>query len=178
MRVINFIRAQVAAGGDPLPALRRSGERPWQSDDHLTPVLPDDALLFHDWEEEAAAAAAAATAAPGVAQDAAKAPAGADAAALDALREENEALRNALCELTLEGAPGLRQLLLVRLDCRPEVARRHRHGVGGPCRKGAGGWADQGCCRLGASAAPVQAPRPVPQLTHQERLPSFQRLFT
>jgi hypothetical protein len=82
MKVINYIRREVAAGRDPLPGLAAaaaasagstagssnssSSRLPWSSDDYLAPVLPGDPLLTYDYEEEpppddvtAAAAAAA-----------------------------------------------------------------------------------------------------------------------
>ncbi|KAK9823570.1 hypothetical protein WJX72_003898 [[Myrmecia] bisecta] len=58
IRCINFIRSEVAAGRDPLPALAEAagapgqGARPWDDDKYLQPVLAEDALLFHDFGDE------------------------------------------------------------------------------------------------------------------------------
>jgi hypothetical protein len=43
----------VQAGSDPLPGLAdRSSQPAWRgNDDFLKPVLQDDALLFHDYED-------------------------------------------------------------------------------------------------------------------------------
>ena len=80
IRVINFVRGEVVAGRDPLPALAAAAAAgkaaaagaagktaaaggdvsPWADDRYLVPVLEDDALLCYDFEEVAAAAAAAA----------------------------------------------------------------------------------------------------------------------
>lgn len=57
IRCINFIRSEVAAGGDPRPQLAAAAEpAPWADDRFLQPVLPNDALLMHDFEEEEDAA--------------------------------------------------------------------------------------------------------------------------
>ena len=53
---INFIRSQVAAGVDVLPSLAHavaSGQRPWQDEQFMKPVLADDEMLLHDWDEDA-----------------------------------------------------------------------------------------------------------------------------
>lgn len=52
-RCINYIRTQVQAGSDPLPGLAdRSSQPAWRgNDDFLKPVLQDDSLLFHDYED-------------------------------------------------------------------------------------------------------------------------------
>jgi hypothetical protein len=62
IRVINFIRREVAAGRDPLPALVASGQQqqqgsdpaaePWAGDELLNPTLPDDPLITYDYEEQ------------------------------------------------------------------------------------------------------------------------------
>ncbi|KAF6259626.1 S-adenosyl-L-methionine-dependent methyltransferase [Scenedesmus sp. NREL 46B-D3] len=58
IRVINFIRREVAAGRDPLPALVASGQqqeesgKPWAGDEYLNPTLPDDPLITYDYEEQ------------------------------------------------------------------------------------------------------------------------------
>lgn len=56
LKVINYIRTEVAAGRDPKPALAAStpsdASVPWQDDSFLRPVLDNDELLFHDWEAE------------------------------------------------------------------------------------------------------------------------------
>lgn len=49
IKLVNFFRSEAAAGRDPLPALA-GGSRPWDADAYFQPVLPDDGLLFHDWE--------------------------------------------------------------------------------------------------------------------------------
>ena len=70
IRVINFIRSEVAAGRDPRPLLHAetasSGDsgcgdasakdrvRPWSPDTYLTPVVQDDPLLGYDYDETAA----------------------------------------------------------------------------------------------------------------------------
>ena len=57
---INFIRAEVAAGRDPRPAVARAGRDapvPWSGERYLKPVLPNDPLLAYDWEDEAGPAA-------------------------------------------------------------------------------------------------------------------------
>eukprot|EP00887_Chlorella_sp_A99_P001499 scaffold8.g1499.t1 len=101
IRCINYIRGEVATGRDPRPALQAAAASagssgvapPWHGDGFLQPVLPDDELLFHDWEEEAleagpsgapGAGGAGSIAAPGLQQEVAR------------LREENAALRAAL----------------------------------------------------------------------------------
>jgi protein arginine N-methyltransferase 3 len=99
IKLINYIRAQAASGAPPaavvaeLEAAAAAGERPWGGDAHLTPVLPDDELLLHEWESD---------------------DEGGPAAAAAALAEENEGLRAALAalqELAVHG-DGLRSLLL------------------------------------------------------------------
>ncbi len=53
IRVVNFIRREVAAGMDPLPVL--AGQHttpPWAADEFLAPVLPDDPLITYDYEQE------------------------------------------------------------------------------------------------------------------------------
>eukprot|EP00775_Hariotina_reticulata_P002332 gene2332-2640_t len=62
IKVINFIRKEVAGGRDPLPLLAAAGSTvgaggsssllPWSSDDYLSPVLPEDPLLTYDYEEQ------------------------------------------------------------------------------------------------------------------------------
>lgn len=90
LRVINWIRGEVAAGHNPRSALgATSTPAPWANDRFLTPVLPDDELLFHDWEEEDADAGAATAAV-----DSSGGPS--SIAELARLREENAALRAAL----------------------------------------------------------------------------------
>lgn len=49
--MINFFRSEAQAGRSAVAALS-GGARPWDSDTYFQPVLPDDELLFHDWEEE------------------------------------------------------------------------------------------------------------------------------
>ena len=55
IRCINYIRTEVAAGRLSLEALndQTSSERPWQKDEYMHPVLPDDPLLFYDFDDEA-----------------------------------------------------------------------------------------------------------------------------
>ncbi|KXZ55523.1 hypothetical protein GPECTOR_2g1072 [Gonium pectorale] len=108
IRVINYIRSEVAAGRDPLPALASTsgraggggGAAAWSDDRYLVPAMEDDALLFYDFEEVAAAAAAAAGS-EGAGPSGSGAGPGAGAATTAAaeasrLREENAALRAAL----------------------------------------------------------------------------------
>jgi hypothetical protein len=58
IRVINFIRREVAAGRDPLPPLVASGQqqqgaaKPWAGDEFLNPALPDDPLITYDYGEQ------------------------------------------------------------------------------------------------------------------------------
>lgn len=52
IKCINYIRATVAAGGDPLPVLLQGGT-PYNDDQYFRPVLEDDALLFQDFSEAA-----------------------------------------------------------------------------------------------------------------------------
>ena len=53
IRVINYIRSEIQSGHDPLPALLGASEAaPWDGDCYLKPVLQDDAMLMHDFEEE------------------------------------------------------------------------------------------------------------------------------
>lgn len=52
---INYIRSLAAAGQDAVAALATavsSGGRPWKNDKYMQPILPDDAFLLHDWDEE------------------------------------------------------------------------------------------------------------------------------
>ena len=52
---MNYIRTEVAAGRLSAEALndQTSSERPWQKDEYMHPALPDDPLLFHDFDDEA-----------------------------------------------------------------------------------------------------------------------------
>lgn len=110
LRVINFIRAQVKAGQDPMPALRAHAATPaasrplapWADDSFLVPVLEMDALLCYDYEDYMSGAGA------GVAGGAEAGPSGTGSTAhhapmsrqaaddLRALKEENAALREML----------------------------------------------------------------------------------
>ena len=57
IRCINFIRAEVAQGNSPLKVLLARGEsadRPWEKDEYMHPVLPEDPLLFHDFDQDMA----------------------------------------------------------------------------------------------------------------------------
>ena len=54
---INFIRANQERGTDvrsTLAAAADSGgrDRPWKADQYMQPVIENDALLTHDWDEE------------------------------------------------------------------------------------------------------------------------------
>ena len=51
IRVVNFIRSEVAALRDPRGALNGE-DQPWAGDQFLQSVLPDDALLMHDFDED------------------------------------------------------------------------------------------------------------------------------
>lgn len=109
-QLINWVRAEVGAGRDPRPAVaavRAAGAgdtpRPWDDARWLVPTLPDDALLFYDYdddeEEEGEGGGAAATArAPAP-------PSSDDAAALAAARTEAAALRAALAALAAASLP-------------------------------------------------------------------------
>jgi hypothetical protein len=55
IKCINFIRIEVRDGRDPLPALTAAvgqTDKPWDDDKYLQPVLEDDGLLFHDFDDE------------------------------------------------------------------------------------------------------------------------------
>ena len=52
IKCINFIRTNVSQGRDPRSELAgavSTPEKPWKDDTYLMPVLPDDAMLFHDF---------------------------------------------------------------------------------------------------------------------------------
>ncbi len=54
IRCVNFIRSEVAAGKSPLQALLRdnfAAQPPWEKDEYMRPVLPEDPLLFYDFDE-------------------------------------------------------------------------------------------------------------------------------
>lgn len=55
IRCINYIRTEVAAGRLSAETLndKKASERPWQSDQYMHPLLPDDPLLFYDFDDEA-----------------------------------------------------------------------------------------------------------------------------
>ncbi|KAL3139655.1 hypothetical protein ABBQ38_003972 [Trebouxia sp. C0009 RCD-2024] len=97
VRCINYIRTEVAAGRLSAAALNeeKASERPWQSDQYMHPVLPDDPLLFYDFDDEA-----------GTELDVAgpSSPA-ADHATIQNLRDENQALRNTLQQMSLLALP-------------------------------------------------------------------------
>lgn len=60
IRLINYIRSEVAAGKNPLPVLAAggsSGAVPWLDDQYLVPTMKDDAMLSYDFEDVAATAA-------------------------------------------------------------------------------------------------------------------------
>jgi protein arginine N-methyltransferase 3 len=117
IQLVNYIRAQVAAGAAPaavvapLAAAPRGAAAPWRADALLAPALADDALLFHDWEEEAEGAGDEASG------DTAGGP-GANAADDDALRAAVDAVR----ALALEGGDALRSLLGDAAAARPPTA--------------------------------------------------------
>lgn len=103
IRLINFIRTAVAAGGDPRPALQAAAAMagtpaPWSDDRYLQPALADDGLMFHDWEgdDEDDAAAAEAPGGSSAGAGGSGREASASASQLQQLREENEALRGML----------------------------------------------------------------------------------
>ena len=55
IRCINFIRAEVAEGRSPLQALlkgKANTARPWENDQYMRPVIPEDPLLFYDFDED------------------------------------------------------------------------------------------------------------------------------
>lgn len=55
IRCINFIRAETAAGRNPVKQLDtslRTGKHCWNSDDYMRPTMPDDALLFFDFDQD------------------------------------------------------------------------------------------------------------------------------
>ena len=52
IKCINFIRTCVSQGNDPrseLAGALSTPEKPWKDDKYLIPVLPDDAMLFHEF---------------------------------------------------------------------------------------------------------------------------------
>lgn len=56
IKCINYIRASVKAGRDPRSELAGAVNtpiKPWQDDNYLIPVLPDDAMLFHELSSDA-----------------------------------------------------------------------------------------------------------------------------
>ncbi|KAG1666582.1 hypothetical protein FOA52_000549 [Chlamydomonas sp. UWO 241] len=97
-RCINYVREEVAAGRDPLPALKAGDTSAWRGDDALLkPVLSDDALLFYDYEEVVVAwQQSAAAAGPSGAASSDAAAAQQSAQELRRLHDENDALRDAL----------------------------------------------------------------------------------
>lgn len=116
IQLVNYIRSQVAAGADPLPALAASTSdsaatgsrpRPWQDERYLRPVLPDDALLFFDVREAvegedfapAALPAAQQALAPSGGASAPDASSSSQAVALAQLQRENEMLKTALQQM-------------------------------------------------------------------------------
>ena len=50
IRVINYVRQEVAKGNKPAGTLT-AGARPWDEDKYLQPVLLDDGLLQCDFED-------------------------------------------------------------------------------------------------------------------------------
>lgn len=65
IRLVNYIRSEVAAGRDPRPALAQCAAEastptaldappavPWADDDFLRPQLEDDTLLFFQYADE------------------------------------------------------------------------------------------------------------------------------
>ena len=53
IRCINYLRFEVMRDRNPLSALVAavaSDDRPWADNMYLTPTLPDDGLLFYNWE--------------------------------------------------------------------------------------------------------------------------------
>jgi len=51
---VNFIRAKVAEGSSPLEALidgKATADKPWEQDQYMHPVLPEDPLLFYDFDD-------------------------------------------------------------------------------------------------------------------------------
>lgn len=56
LKVINYIRTEIAAGRDPRPSLTsfspNNTSAPWSDDAFLCPVIANDELLLHDWAAE------------------------------------------------------------------------------------------------------------------------------
>jgi len=55
LKVINYIRAEIAAGRDPRPLQTSHSPKtsaPWSDDSFLCPILANDELLLHDWAAE------------------------------------------------------------------------------------------------------------------------------
>ena len=58
IRCVNYIRSEVLAQRDPRLALAASvasggaaSPKPWDGDQYMKPVLPDDPLLFHEYDD-------------------------------------------------------------------------------------------------------------------------------
>ncbi|KAA6424424.1 MAG: putative arginine N-methyltransferase 3-like [Trebouxia sp. A1-2] len=100
IRCVNFIRNEVAAGNSPLQALlhdNSAAQRPWEKDEYMHPVLPDDPLLYFDFEEDACAQ-----------QDSDAGPSASTcntSTVLQSLQDENMALRNTLQEMSRLALP-------------------------------------------------------------------------
>ncbi|DBB07799.1 hypothetical protein WJX82_004343 [Trebouxia sp. C0006] len=102
IRCVNFIRSEVAAGNSPLQALlhNSAAQRPWEKDEYMRPVLPDDPLLFYDFDEDVCPQ-----------QDSGAGPSAKEASvcitstAMQSLQDENMALRNTLQEMSRLALP-------------------------------------------------------------------------
>lgn len=58
IRCVNYIRSEVLAQRDPRPALAAAAAggaagsaKPWDGDQYMRPVLADDPLLFHEYDD-------------------------------------------------------------------------------------------------------------------------------
>ncbi|GAB4820494.1 hypothetical protein N2152v2_007540 [Parachlorella kessleri] len=114
IKLINYFRSEVQAGRNPSAAVLAGG-RAWDAEQYFQSVLPDDELLFHDWEEELDGMAG--TGPQSAAQQQEEAIASSSGSlSLGRLRQENEALRSALeamqaVMLQDEGGSGLAEIL-------------------------------------------------------------------
>lgn len=100
VRCINYIRAEVAAGRFTVSALsdRTTSGRPWQKDEYMHPTLPQDPLLFYDFDDDT-----------GTELDRAgpstRAADRSTAMVIQSLQDENLALRNTLQQMSVLALP-------------------------------------------------------------------------
>lgn len=92
IKCINFIRSRVKAGADPLPLLVQ-GPSAFADDEFLQPILPDDALMFHDFGHDPDLGAAQAAEQPSLERR------------VRELESENETLLEMLRDLHVQALP-------------------------------------------------------------------------